>query len=61
VLDYVLDILYFHIILLKHNWDISPENPTLKDGRPDILLDCVTAWVFRVMVHYKEVYIELHS
>ena len=29
LLDFILDILYFHILLLKHNWDVSTELPTL--------------------------------
>ena len=59
--NYILDNLYFHIILLKHNWNISLENPSLYDGRPHILLDSVTDWVIRVLVDYKQKYIKLHS
>jgi len=61
VLDYIIDIIYFRIKLLIHNWDVSPENPTLKNGRSDILLDCVTAWVVRVLVDYKKMYIKVHT
>jgi len=56
VLDYILDTLYPHIILLKHNRDVSPENPTLQDVGPDILLDCVTACIIRVMGDCKRTY-----